>query len=125
MFQRAELDQATAEDEEDRDDERPTVVVLKSGDLTEEEAEKLGAFPDPDPGKSLNATLIKSFAKIRMQTVADFFASTSNILKKKSSLFQTKTILLQIHSDNMITNSRFSNNVFGTLLTYAHPGLHK
>lgn len=52
MFQRAELDQATAEDEEDRDDERPTVVVLKSGDLTEEEAEKLGAFPDPDSGKA-------------------------------------------------------------------------
>ena len=42
---------APCEDDDlrDRDDELPTVVVLKSGDLTKEEAEKLGAFAGTFP----------------------------------------------------------------------------
>ncbi len=37
------MEKATSEDEADRDDELPTVVVLKSGDLTEEEAKRIDA----------------------------------------------------------------------------------
>ncbi|OXA47092.1 uncharacterized protein KIAA1143 homolog [Folsomia candida] len=40
---REELEKATIADEIDREDELPTVVVLKSGDLTEEEAKRIDA----------------------------------------------------------------------------------
>ena len=35
-----QLDEREPEDREDREDEQPTVVVLKPGDLTKEEADK-------------------------------------------------------------------------------------
>lgn len=35
-----QFDDREPEDREDREDEQPTVVVLKAGDLTKEEAEK-------------------------------------------------------------------------------------
>ena len=39
LYQRAELEQEDS-DQEEPDDERPTVVVLRKGDLTAEEAER-------------------------------------------------------------------------------------
>ncbi|CAG7787082.1 unnamed protein product [Allacma fusca] len=43
---RENLPDCDPDDLEDRDDEKPTVVVLKSGDLTQEQAEELGVLEE-------------------------------------------------------------------------------
>ncbi|ODM94213.1 hypothetical protein Ocin01_12466, partial [Orchesella cincta] len=99
-YWREELERALPEDEQDKDDERPTVVVLKSGDLTAEEAEKLGVFveekDEDDAEDSSGRVMFKKPAKRPLEpSKEDAEKIRSKLEKRESSMkkVNNKTLL--------------------------------
>jgi len=98
---REELDTATAGEEEDKEDERPTVVVLKSGDLTAEEAEKYGVFDsagddEEEDGKGgTGRVMFKKPTKRPVEASSEENGIRNKLKKKESSMkkVQNKTLL--------------------------------
>jgi Domain of unknown function (DUF4604) len=60
--QREQLSAATDEDLEDRDDDLPTVVVLRKGDLSAEEAQVEIEKQQKDLGATLQAVILLFFS---------------------------------------------------------------
>ncbi|CAL8086881.1 unnamed protein product [Orchesella dallaii] len=95
---REELDKATLEDEQDKDDERPTVVVLKSGDLTADEAEKLGVFGEKDEDDTEDSSgrvVFKKPTKRPLEASKESDEIRSKLEKRESSMkkVNNKTLL--------------------------------
>jgi len=95
---REELEKATLQDEQDKDDERPTVVVLKSGDLTADEAEKLGVFGEKDEDDiedSSGRVVFKKPTKRPLESNKESDEIRSKLEKRESSMqkVNNKTLL--------------------------------
>ena len=91
------------EDRDDRDDERPTVVVLKNGDLTEEEAENVKQameIKETEKSEEIPSDGRIMFKKPSKRVNSDIDNNKDTNLKKKKKKIEKVSSLLSFDEED-------------------------